>query len=229
MSKKSLKLLIVLALGAGICFPGVALANFTIGFDDVTDGVLQTPPYTTAALPTNYLGFSWSSTGSGFWGVVDNASYRTGISGVVSWNNNFDFPSNPNAVLNEDGNVGAPRVTLARTTPFNLVSAYFGDWTQNSINNFFGASSLTLTGYLNGVQVGLPLTFNLSPGPLQFQAINFTGVDKVTFDATSGGAGYYFLMDNMVSNVPLPPSALLVGTGILGLVGLGWRRRKTKV
>jgi hypothetical protein len=29
--------------------------------------------------------------------------------------------------------------------------------------------------------------------------------------------------------VPLPPSALLLGSGLLGLVGLGWRRRKTSV
>jgi hypothetical protein len=29
--------------------------------------------------------------------------------------------------------------------------------------------------------------------------------------------------------VPLPPSALLMGSGLLGLVGLGWRRRKTNV
>jgi hypothetical protein len=29
--------------------------------------------------------------------------------------------------------------------------------------------------------------------------------------------------------VPLPPSALLLGSGLLGLVGLGWRRRKTKI
>ena len=27
--------------------------------------------------------------------------------------------------------------------------------------------------------------------------------------------------------VPLPPSALLLGSGLLGLVGVGWRRRKT--
>jgi hypothetical protein len=30
-------------------------------------------------------------------------------------------------------------------------------------------------------------------------------------------------------NVPLPPSAILLGSGLLGLVGLGWRRRKTNV
>jgi hypothetical protein len=32
--------------------------------------------------------------------------------------------------------------------------------------------------------------------------------------------------DNLV---PLPPSALLLGSGLLGLVGVGWRRRKTNV
>ena len=28
------------------------------------------------------------------------------------------------------------------------------------------------------------------------------------------------------TQVPIPPSAMLLGSGLLGLVGLGWRRRK---
>jgi hypothetical protein len=31
------------------------------------------------------------------------------------------------------------------------------------------------------------------------------------------------------TGVPLPPSALLLGSGLLGLAGMGWRRRKTNV
>jgi hypothetical protein len=45
-----------------------------------------------------------------------------------------------------------------------------------------------------------------------------TGVSSVTFSfGTTAG--------NNV-DVPLPPSVLLLGSGLLGLVGLGWRRRK---
>ncbi len=38
---------------------------------------------------------------------------------------------------------------------------------------------------------------------------------------TTDGTGYA-----RPSAVPIPPSALLLGSGLLGLVGLGWRRRK---
>jgi len=58
-----------------------------------------------------------------------------------------------------------------------------------------------------------PVSFNLSiPG------VNAnTHVDYVLFSygTTPGG------------QVPIPPSVLLLGSGLLGLVGLGWRRKKT--
>ena len=41
-----------------------------------------------------------------------------------------------------------------------------------------------------------------------------------------GGQGAYTITLEGVSAVPLPPSVLLMGTGILGLVGLGWRRSR---
>jgi hypothetical protein len=44
----------------------------------------------------------------------------------------------------------------------------------------------------------------------------------LTYSLGSGG----FLEPLSAAAVPIPPSALLLGTGLLGLVGLGWRRRK---
>ncbi len=34
-------------------------------------------------------------------------------------------------------------------------------------------------------------------------------------------------VESIHSAVPIPPTALLLGSGLLGLVGLGWRRRKS--
>jgi len=64
---------------------------------------------------------------------------------------------------------------------------------------------------------------NLSPSAMSSYAINFSGVDRLDF---VNGSGHWWLVDN-INVVPLPPTALLLGSGLLGLVGLGWRRRKT--
>jgi hypothetical protein len=41
-----------------------------------------------------------------------------------------------------------------------------------------------------------------------------------------GTTGEVFKIDGTAVAVPIPPSALLLGTGLLGLVGLGWRSKK---
>ena len=65
-------------------------------------------------------------------------------------------------------------------------------------------------------------------------AENWTNVDTIMIASTAGlpvnwGSGTLY-MDNVTVNnaVPttIPPSALLLGTGMLGMVCLGFRRRK---
>jgi hypothetical protein len=52
---------------------------------------------------------------------------------------------------------------------------------------------------------------------------NFSGIYMVT--GSSGGIVSYDLTGTLTANpVPLPPTALLLGSGLLGLVGVGWRR-----
>ena len=212
MKKMWLGLGVVLTLGAFICLPGMAAADTVLlNFDDVVGGdpIPQSTP-----LATNYAGFTWSGTG-GYWGIVPNSYYRS------EYGNSFNFPSNANAVTNESPDqTGAPRVVISRTTAFNFDGAWFGTWTANGNQNYYGATSLTLTGKLGSTVVGTT-TLALSPGSLSWQAVDFHGIDTLIFDVTAGSAGRYFLMDNFTDALPpapIPPSLLLLGSGLLGLV-----------
>ena len=119
--KTLLKSLILLAFGAVIYLPGVAAAGTNLYFDDVPGGIIG---HEAIPLPTNYGGFTWSaSSPNAYWGVLDNISYRNnpGFAG-----NSFDFPTNPNVVINEDGNVGAARVMISSPLRLILTGPFWG-------------------------------------------------------------------------------------------------------
>lgn len=48
---------------------------------------------------------------------------------------------------------------------------------------------------------------------------------NIAMDTSGLTEGYSFNLRQIATAVPLPPSALLLGSGILGLLGLGWRRK----
>jgi hypothetical protein len=53
------------------------------------------------------------------------------------------------------------------------------------------------------------------------------GTGPWSFVDASATCGNDVMEGDFLTGVPLPPSAFLLGSGLLGLVGLGWRRRKS--
>lgn len=119
-------------------------------------------------------------------------------------------------------NVNAP------TSAFNE-SNFSGTWgaTEGSFSpDSLGAFNLQLFNIIGSVEA-VSLTLTRTSGSWtsasDVLAFNLAGFDAGAFlieDSASGNPGGY-----VGEKVPLPPSALLLGSGLLGLVGLRFRRK----
>ena len=206
------KMLLLMAMAALFCWlSGQALATTcfnstlnTTGTHDSTFDVL-----------TNYGTVTVTSTDATH-ATVAFAMSETGTA-------DFDFNTgwhNYSAFLNVNGTFSASASGWTTTTTSQaaagLGSYNLSAYTYNS--NTDGVTFiLTATGTTTWADAAAVLAAN---------TVGFDAAAYVYEDNKSGDPCGY--IGEHPSGVPIPPSVLLLGSGLLGLVGLGWRREKTQ-
>jgi hypothetical protein len=249
---KRMKLFVVVALALSICLPGAVMAspigvfsgtvesferiapatpsngtggvqyynNFTIGHGAVTtftSGVTFTAPL----LPTGsyWYGdpfindFAITLTASNYWNdyiTVDD------VPGGAAWVGAFYSTENPSVVKDT--------LEFTLPSPMTRVGAYMDGPTY--------AGPLTMMTYdVNGTRLDTRTVASVDVGAWKDNWIGSQidsgqqPISKVVFS----GNDWDFGVDNLTFSaaaVPIPPSALLLGSGLLGLVGMAWRRRQ---
>jgi hypothetical protein len=152
-------------------------------------------------IPGGYGGFSWSN-----FRVANTTCRPLGFAdGVVSgtW-----------AAYNSGG-------TQARMTSnglFTFNSAYFTAWVPETFD-------MTVKGFRSGSEI-YSTVLNLTR-TTQLATLNWTDVDKMTFEASNQLPEHWFVMDDMSTNVvPEPGTLVLLGTGLFGVAAIHRRRRR---
>lgn len=213
--KRLAKVLMLLALGAVICLPGMAQASvswqtqpimgynvsYTASPGDVvvyTDAGQATIPHVS---------------------MVGDALFGVGLPSVTA------FYYNPNVwdgvhwydpVVNAYSGSGVnldPAHTYAYTGTYDFLGtpgnpAY--PVLAASATGFNGGSFIMLTTGVGGFWLE-------DAGPWRYTE---TWMDEVDYASITSSR-------NFTVAIPLPPTALLLGSGLLGLIGLGWRVRKS--
>jgi hypothetical protein len=187
--------------------PAARADNLVFNFDD-----LATPNTVPGAsnwgyVPTGYQGFTWS----GFEVTAVDAQFDS------VYGTSLQATSTPNAAYN--GGSGNAVVSISSGTPFNFVGADFAYWPGVG---GYASNTVTVTGYLNNVQVDSPVVVNLGD-PFAWASIGLNGVDQVQIASDSQGSGRYFLMDNATFETPEPVTLGFVGIGLLAFCFAGRR------
>jgi hypothetical protein len=253
---KRTKLLVVAVLALVICLPGMAgatLINNTSSFGAGTviegfEGIAPSGTNTGAIYAENY--FPIGTVGAYDFG--NGVSLTSPNPPAYNWPTGpyiHDFSiANPNTGNNYEyyganGNIGA-----ATDMPAGFGTAYLGvedtGLTTKHLTFTFDNTVLRAGLYLTGWPGTCTLSALDASGNVVLEnwvvtvaAVSgwdngFVGIERLSgfqkLDISyASGTDFNPGVDNLTfQSVPLPPSVLLMGTGLLGLVGLGWRRRK---
>ena len=113
-------------------------------------------------------------------------------------------------ILYGDGlfNVGNTALMSIGGTSDNGTVANWALFDGTIIHTFTGLTGAFADSFTGAINPNNPTTL------IELVQISHTGAGFTSFDAR-------------LNTVPVPPTALLLGGGLLGLVGLGWRRRRS--
>lgn len=190
---------------SGLWTAGPAQAQTTVLDFEGMDGCAH------EAVTAGYGGFSWSN----FFVV---SSECDDVSAGVA--------SGTNASFNGWGDL-----SLVRGGFFNFNSANFASWGTGIENGETGGPmfpgdpfAMTIAGYRNGTMVYSQM-LNLTAETQLFQ-LNWLQIDKVAFIPNDDVQGWFLLDDMSTTVAPEPLSMLLLGSGLVGVAGVGRRRRR---
>ncbi|MBB3166964.1 PEP-CTERM sorting domain-containing protein [Simiduia aestuariiviva] len=168
-----------------------------IDFDDRGNGYL----------PSDYAGLDW---GTMKFGVVTDTPFQS------THGNSYGSPSGESALYNSNG--VDQSVEFGSTVDFQ--GAFFSAWANGDDYGSYGATSITINGFLAGSLVGSK-TMSLSATKYDWFDVNLFGVDKLEF-VTSGFEKWWvmddFTYDAATASVPEPNSGLILFAGVFALL-----------
>ncbi|MFI5330512.1 MAG: hypothetical protein ACHQ2F_05670 [Desulfobaccales bacterium] len=213
----SKKLLITLALLMAMCLPAYAATTIDFNISAPNSGSISFAGGTAALIGLDIPVASVKLTGGSSIPFTDNVLL------------NFTTGNFVTAVGNDWVFGGGGTISIADATPATPVTYLIGTFNSAEVAAVGGPFQVVLSGFTDNKTQDLFAFMGLTG--LDLPTTGWDGYMNLSFFGTgtpgSAIASTTILSGDVVNTqVPVSPSALLLGTGLLALVGIGWRRKQ---